>query len=312
MELELPPDNLVDDERLRESVRDMFRNAQWVLRFTFRENDYQQSMELECRDTRPCLKMQPSLMILDRPVASLELPHIVVSTTPVVALQDAKVDNQLGVISVGHVDASFVRALGRFNTIELSDDEAVQRDHSAQSAMRVKKSADCVLSDQTTVARVKLRMAGGSLAVNWMLRARPDEVLQVVLAQTEALDEWNVLWHVPIAEKDAPSMKDYFSRWAASESKAKTQLEFAYDQEWTPLKRIGHLRDMMPEQVRQSQAWTSSQSTVSHQKTRRRKKRSSAWHIAQGRSCCDIAHLLIFLDYLRGSNVLIAVSVDVV
>ena len=49
------PDPLADTKELRSRLRDMFRWAQLLCRFTFRENDYQQALELECREIRPCL-----------------------------------------------------------------------------------------------------------------------------------------------------------------------------------------------------------------------------------------------------------------
>ena len=249
------PESLVDGKQLRESLRDMFRNAQWLCRFTFKENDYQQSMELECRDIRPCLKLQPSFLLLDSQNADLSLPHCRLNDgCPVTALQNAKADFHLGVISVGKVDASYVRALVRFNAVQLPDDESVQHDQSAMSAMRVKKSFDCVLSDQKNVTQVKLRAAGPASVVNWMLQGRAGEVHQVVLSQTDTLGEWNVLWQVPVAKEVVASGTQYFSRLAASEMEMdKGDVDF--EPKWTPLKRIHFLRDAMPETARQSQAW---------------------------------------------------------
>jgi hypothetical protein len=37
-------------------LRDLFRAAQWLCRFTFPENDYQQTLKLECRHLTPCLR----------------------------------------------------------------------------------------------------------------------------------------------------------------------------------------------------------------------------------------------------------------
>ena len=54
-------------------------------------------------------------------------------------LRDATVDTQLGMISVGNIDANFIRVLVKFNAIKLPDDEALQQDNSATSAMRVKR-----------------------------------------------------------------------------------------------------------------------------------------------------------------------------
>ena len=71
------------------------------------------------------------------------------------------VDAHLGPVSVGKVDdANFLQALVCFNNVKLPDEEAVQQDNSATSAMRVKGSFDCLLSNEdTSPFRVKLRMA---------------------------------------------------------------------------------------------------------------------------------------------------------
>ena len=69
---------------------------------------------------------------------------------PVAPLNALQVDAQLGLISVGNVDASFVRSLVAFNTVQLEDDESLQQDNTSTSAMRVKRSVDCLLSARTS------------------------------------------------------------------------------------------------------------------------------------------------------------------
>ncbi|CAL1171967.1 unnamed protein product [Cladocopium goreaui] len=73
MEITLP-EPLADSKELRTTLRDMFRNAQWICRFTFKENDFQQSLELECRDIRPCLRLQPNVVLMTPPSGQLSLP----------------------------------------------------------------------------------------------------------------------------------------------------------------------------------------------------------------------------------------------
>ena len=55
-------------------------------------------------------------------------------------------DAQLGVITVGKMDANFIRVLVKFTAVKLPDEEALQQDNGATSAMRVKRSFDCLLS----------------------------------------------------------------------------------------------------------------------------------------------------------------------
>ena len=111
------------------------------------------------------------------------------------ALLDAlQVDAQLGLISVGDVEASFARCLAAFNDAQLPDDEALQQDNTSTSAMRVKRSVDCLLSTPTATgepSRVKLRSAGPASAVAWMLRGNAGETHFVVLAHTSDDGEMN-------------------------------------------------------------------------------------------------------------------------
>ena len=39
-------DTVHDTPEVRLQLRDLFRGAQWLCRFTFRENDYQKTLEL--------------------------------------------------------------------------------------------------------------------------------------------------------------------------------------------------------------------------------------------------------------------------
>ena len=86
-----------------------------------------------------------------------------------------KVDVQLGLISFDEVEASFVRVLVAFSDVQLADDEALQQDSATISAVRVKRSVDCLLSaaaDADVLHQAKLRSAGLASAVKWMLRRR--------------------------------------------------------------------------------------------------------------------------------------------
>ena len=85
----------------------MFRWAQWLCRFTFREKEYQQALELECRDMHPCLQLRPLFQVVNLPTLQLSLPHCRLNDgCPVAPLRDAVVDAQLGVITVRKIDAN--------------------------------------------------------------------------------------------------------------------------------------------------------------------------------------------------------------
>ena len=124
---------------------------------------------------------------------------------PVAPLATLQVDAQLGLISVDDVEASFVRCLVAFNDEQLPDEEALQQNNTSTSAMRVKRSVDCLLGPILSApaatgapSRVKLRCAGPASAVAWLLRGNVGEAHFVVLAHTSDAGEWSVLWHVPV------------------------------------------------------------------------------------------------------------------
>ena len=247
---------LKDTKELRESLVDMFRNAQWTCRFTFKENDFQNSLELECRHIRPCLRLLPTVVLAEPAEEEQRLPSCRLHNgCPVAPLQKTRVDLHLGLVSVGCMDAPFLRGLVRFNQVKLPDDEALQQDNSATSAMRVKRSFDCLLSEGTTSPfQVKLRMAGPASVVNWLLQGRAGEVHQVVLAQTEVVGEWSVLWQVPVEATAVQQVTDYFRRLAEAGMAKDDDLDF--DSKWTPVKRLHTMRDSMPAAARCSTAWT--------------------------------------------------------
>ena len=222
-------------------------------RFTFKEND---ALELECRDIRPCLRLQPTVVLMTPPSGQLSLPLCRLNNGyPVAPLKAVTVDSHLGLVSVGKVDANFLRALVCFNNVKLPDDEALQQDNTATSAMRVKRSFDCLLSKtDTSPFQVKLRMAGPVSVVNWLLQGRTGEIHQVVLAQTEHIEEWSVLWHVPVDAAAKDTVTAYFDRLATAELTVDDPLTF--ESKWTPVKRLNVVRDSMPEEARSSTAWT--------------------------------------------------------
>jgi len=177
-----------DTQPVRVQLRDLLRAAQWLCRFTFRENDYQQALELECRHLTPFLRTNRAEAVVAPATLNRKVSHCQMNNGCPVALLDAlQVDAQLGLISVGDVEASFARCLAAFNDAQLPDDEALQQDNTSTSAMRVKRSVDCLLSTPTATgepSRVKLRSAGPASAVAWMLRGNAGETHFVVLAHT--------------------------------------------------------------------------------------------------------------------------------
>ena len=183
-------DSVHDTPAVRLQLRDLFRGAQWLCRFTFRENDYQQTLELECRHLQPCWRASGASAVVKPGALQRKDPHCQLNTgCPVAPLNMLQVDVQLGLICV-EVEASFVRALVAFNDVQLADDEALQQDNTTISAMRVKRFVDCLLSgagETSAPHQAKLRSAGPASAVNWMLRGRAGEAHLVVLAHTRQM-----------------------------------------------------------------------------------------------------------------------------
>ena len=98
---------------------------------------------------------------------------------------------------------------------QLPDEEALQQDNTSTSAMRVKRSVDCLLSAPAATggpSRVKLRCAGPASAVAWLLRGNVGEAHFVVLAHTSDAGEWSVLWHVPVEAHRVQGVKNFMLR----------------------------------------------------------------------------------------------------
>ena len=165
---------------------------------------------------------------------------------PVAPLATLQVDAQLGLISVDDVEASFVRCLAAFNDEQLPDEEALQlQDNTSTSAMRVKRSVDCLLSAPAATgapSRVKLRCAGPASAVVWLLRGNVGKAHFVVLAHTSDAGEWSVLWHVPVEAHRVEGIKNFMLR--IYESEVKSPQTLTYD---TPMKRLASVMETAPE-----------------------------------------------------------------
>ena len=250
---------LQDTAAFRITIRDMFRSAQWLCRFTFRDNEYQEVMELDLRYMEPCLVAGGTFVPDCSEKLQRKVPHHHLHAgCPVVALRGVTEEKDLGMFAFGHIDANTLRALVAFNDVNLADDEALQQDPNTASAIRVKRSVGCVLSEnaggtEAVPHRVKLRCAGPASAVNWMLRAQPGQVFQVVLGQTETLGEYSVLWHVPVAAEQVPAVTSFWKHISITESQEEG---FEFDKDWsTPLKRLRGMRDGLPQEERDSAAW---------------------------------------------------------
>ena len=135
------PEGVQDTQPVRAQLRDLFRAAQWLCRFTFRENDYQQTLEMECRHLTPCLRANRAEAVVAPEALNRKVSHCQMNNgCPVAPLDTLQGDAQLGLISVDDVEASFVRCLVAFNDVQLPDEEALQQDNTSTSAMRVKHS----------------------------------------------------------------------------------------------------------------------------------------------------------------------------
>lgn len=252
-----------DTPALRQALLAMFRSAQWLCRFTFRGNEYQEILELDLRYMQPCLltagTFDPDPLLLQRTVPHCHLN----SGCPVVPLKAVQVDRHLGLLSFAAIQANSIRALVALNAVELPDDETLQQEPATTSAMRVKRSVDCLLSglanDSDVPFRVKLRCAGPASAVNWMLRGQAGQVFQVVLGQADSPGEWSVLWHVLVAPEHVDAWRSYWQHLSGTECK-KSPSTVKYDSTWTPNKRVCYLRDNMPAESRESAAWQTSAS----------------------------------------------------
>ncbi|CAJ1403656.1 unnamed protein product [Effrenium voratum] len=83
-------------------------SAQWLCKLTFRENDYQQVLELDCKHLEPFLEPQKPAEDLARFMQVL--PRCALGKgCPVASLDVLNVDNELGILRAGQLDASAAR-----------------------------------------------------------------------------------------------------------------------------------------------------------------------------------------------------------
>ena len=244
-----------DTPEFRLRVLQGFQGALWSAKVTFRENDYQQILELECRHLEAFLPFGTKCPDLSSHF--LKLPRCSIGGgCPIAPLRDLAVDVDLGNLSVHNIDAFSVRALIAFNEVQLPDEESLQQDPKSTSAMRVKRSVDCCLSGSSDGPfRSKIRAAGPASAVNWILRARPGEARQVVIMQTDVENEWSVLWHVEICQDALPAVKAYYTFLSQAQQESAA---LKFESEMTPAKRVRVLRDNMPTPSKSNVAWQDS------------------------------------------------------
>ena len=72
-------------------------------------------------------------------------------------------------------------------------------------------------------------MAGQASVVNWMLQGRTGEIHQVVLAQTEQIGYWSVLWQIPVDAAAKDTVMNYFDQLAMAELAVDEPLTFRMD-----------------------------------------------------------------------------------
>ena len=130
-----------------------------------------------------------------------------------------------------------------FNDEQLPDEEALQQDNTSTSAMRVKRSVDCLLQAPAATgapSRGKPRCAGPASAVAWLLRGNVGETRFVVLAHTSDAGEWSVLWHVPVEAHRVEGVKNFMLRIYESEvNSPQTHLRPGMDSNEASCKRHG-------------------------------------------------------------------------
>ena len=76
--------------------------------------------------------------------------------------------------------------------------------------------------------------------------------LALILAQTEVVGEWSVLWQVPVEATAVQLVTDYFRKLAEASLAKDAALDF--NSKYTPVKRLHAMRDSMPEAARSSKA----------------------------------------------------------
>jgi hypothetical protein len=76
----------------------------------------------------------------------------------------------------------------------------------------------------------------------------------VVLAQTEKIGKWSVLWQAALDTTAKDTVVNYFHQLSTAEL-AINEEPFTFAPKWTPIKRLHFIRDNMPEEAHSSNVW---------------------------------------------------------
>ena len=241
------PEGVQDTQPVRAQLRDLFRTAQWLCRFTFRENDYQQTLELECRHLTPCLRASRAEAVVAPEALNRKVSHCQMNGCPVAPLATLQVDAQLGLISVDDVEASFVRCLVAFNDEQPRRGSSAAGQHvhlgNAHQALRGLPIVcpGCHRRAEPGEAALRWPCIGGGMAAVGQV----GEAHFVVLTHTSNAGGWSVLWHVPVEAHRVQGVKNFMLR--IYESEVKSLQTPTYDQAWTPMKRLASVMETAPE-----------------------------------------------------------------
>jgi hypothetical protein len=218
----------------KKEVLNVLRSQPWSMKVTFRENEYSQSNELECRLLTPTMTLRGE--VLDC-LPKVTMPIVVFGNgCPFASPPAVSYDKDLGIMKVSDsICASSVRMFVRVSEAELPDDEAcVQDPHSP--GLRVRRLVHSALVDGPGHGGESfvLAVAGLPSAVNWLNRAIAGNVFFVVAMMTSNDDSFFVNWHAPIAEPDCRSVLDF----AQTQYHLQQGRPLEYKEVFTPSKRI--------------------------------------------------------------------------
>ena len=180
---------------LKMKILQAMRSQPWSAKFIFRENEYSNSNELDCRLMVPTVTTSGEVLECCPTTA---LPIVAHGTgCPLASPAKITYDKELGIMKVDNtICAPSVRMFVRVSNEDLKDEEAVQQDpHSP--GLRIKRLVCCGLTEDTTKKTV-LTVAGPPSAVNWLSRAAANSMFCIVAMSSGVDDCFIVNWHASI------------------------------------------------------------------------------------------------------------------
>ena len=229
--------NVSGDDLLRpykREILDELRSQPWSIKVTFRENEYTQVNELECRFLIPTIDRAGEVL---QCVPKSPLPvHGLGNGCPIAQLSETSYDNDLGLVKAGDFCGMSVRIFVKISEQDCPDDEACVQDPGS-AGLRVKRMVHCALSSQEETWQITI--AGPPSVVNPINRARAGDCFFVVAMMTSNNKTFQVNWFAKIPE----SCRDSLLGFMKQQLTLQKGVHVAFGEKMTPTKRLKVIGD---------------------------------------------------------------------